>query len=57
MLGKKRYLVDRKSAILIYKQTVLPFLDHVGLVLLTCNIGMRKDLQMLQNNALRLCLS
>ena len=56
MLGKIRYLVDRKSAILIYKPTVLPLLDYVGLVLLTCNIGVRKDLQILQNNALRLCL-
>ena len=42
--------------ILIYKQTVLPFLDYVGFVLLICNICMRKDLRILQKNALGLCL-
>ena len=56
MLGKLRYLVDKKSAIIIYKQTVLPYLDYIGFVLLSCNKGARKSLQTLQNNALRLCL-
>ena len=48
-------LVHKKSALLVYKQTILLFLDCVGFVLL-CNIGMRRELQILQNNALRLCL-
>ena len=56
MLGKLRYLVDKKSAILIYKQTVLPYLDYIGFILLSCNIGDRRSIQTLQNNALRLCL-
>ena len=56
MLGKLRFLVDKKSAVLIYKQTILPYLDYIGFVLLSCNIGDRKSLQTLQNNALRLCL-
>ena len=56
MLGKLRYLVDKKSAVLIYKQTILPHLDYIGFVLLSCNIGDRRSLQTLQNNALRLCL-
>ena len=56
MLGKLRYLVDKKSAVLTYKQTVLPYLDYVGFVLLSCNVGARNSLQTLQNNALRLCL-
>ena len=56
MLGKLRYLVDTKLALLIYKQTILPYLDYVGFVLLSCNIGDRRLLQTLQNNALRLCL-
>ena len=56
MLGKLRYLVDKNSAVLIYKQTILPHLDYIGFVLLSCNIGARKSLQTLQNNALRLCL-
>ena len=56
LLGKLCYLVDKISAVLIYKQTVLPYLDYVGFVLLSCNVGLRKSLQVLQNNALRLCL-
>ena len=56
MLGKLRYLVDKKTAVLIYKQTILPHLDYIGFVLLSGNIGARKSLQTLQNNALRLCL-
>ena len=56
ILAKLRYLVDKKSAILVYKQTILPFLDYVGFVLLSSNIGMRRELQLLQNNAVRLCL-
>ena len=56
MLGKLRYLVDKKSAVLIYKQTILPYLDYIGFVLISGNIGARKSLQTLQNNALRLCL-
>ena len=56
MLGKLRYLVDKKSAVLIYKQTILPYLDYIGFVLLSCNIGARRSLQVLQNNALRICL-
>ena len=56
MLGKLRYIVDKRSALLIYKQTILPFLDYVGFILLSCNIGLRRDIQKLQNAALRLCL-
>ena len=40
---------------LIYKQAILPYVDYVSFVLLSCNVGMRKDLQTLQNNAL--CIS
>ena len=56
MLDKLRYLVDKKSVVLIYKQTILPYLDYVGFMMLSCSIGHRKSLQVLQNNALRLCL-
>ena len=57
ILGKVCYLVVKKSAILIYKQTILPHLHldymYTGFVLVSCNIGQRNDLQILQNNALR----
>ena len=56
MLGKLRYFVDKNTALLIYKQTVLPYFDYGGFLLLACNRGQKKDLQTLQNNALRICL-
>ena len=43
LLGKLRYLVDKSSAVLIYKQTILPYLDYTGFVLLSCNVGLRKS--------------
>ena len=30
MLGKLRYYVDKKTALLIYKQAVLPYFDYGG---------------------------
>ena len=56
MLGKLRYFVDKKTALLIYKQAVLPYFDYGGFLLISCNRGQKKDLQTLQNNALRICL-
>ena len=56
MLGKLRYFVDKVTALLIYKQAVLPYFDYGGFLLASCNQGQRKDLQTLQNNALRICL-
>ena len=55
-LGKLRYFVDKKTALLIYKQAILPYFDYSGFMLTSCNQGQKKDLQRLQNNALRLCL-
>ena len=56
MLGKLRYFVDKKTALLIYKQAVLPYFDYGGFLLVSCNEGQKHDLQVLQNNALRICL-
>ena len=36
--------------------SILPYIDYVSFTLLSCNLGRRKDLQTLQNNALRLSL-
>ena len=55
-LGKLRYFVDKKTALLIYKQAVLPYFDYGGFLLVSCNMGQKNDLQVLQNNALRICL-
>ena len=56
MLCKLRYLLDKQSAVLVYKQAILPYIDYVSFVLVSCTIGMRKELQTLQNDILRLCL-
>ena len=55
VLSKIRKYVDNKTALLIYKQAVLPLVEYAGFVLIFCTIGQRYDLQVLQNNALRLC--
>ena len=56
MLGKLRYFVPKETALLIYKQAILPYFDYGGFLQLSCNRGQAKDLQTLQNNALRICL-
>ena len=55
VLSKIRKYVDNKTALLIYKQAVLPLVEYAGFVLISCTIGQRYDLQVLQNNALRMC--
>ena len=50
----RRYITTR-CAILIYKQTILPLFDYAGFLLISCNKSVRKDLQIIQNNALRTC--
>ena len=54
MLGKLRYFIDKSTALLIYKQAVLPYFDYGVFLLVSCNQGQKKDLQTLQNNALRI---
>ena len=34
---------------------VLPVLDYAGFLLISCNLGERRELQLLQNDALRTC--
>ena len=56
MLGKLRYFIDKRAALLVYKQAILPFMDYAAFVLMSCGKGSKKDMQILQNNALRICL-
>ena len=56
MLGKLRYYIDKATALLVYKQAVLPYFDYSGFLLLSATQKQIKDLQTLQNNALRICL-
>ena len=55
VLSKLRKYVDNRSALLIYKQAILPLLEYSGFMLISCTIRQRHDLQILQNTALRLC--
>ena len=48
-------IVNTRTAILVYKQAILLLLEYAGFVLGSCSIGQRRELQKLQNNALRLC--
>ena len=54
-LRKIRKYITPKCAVLIYKQTILPLLDYAGFLLNSCNISDRDDLQVLQNDCLRIC--
>ena len=47
--------MDSRTALLIYKQAILPLVEYAGFVLISCTVGQRQELQILQNNALRLC--
>ena len=54
-LRKLRLYITEKSAVAIYKQTILPVFDYAGFMLISCNKSDRKDLQVIQNDALRTC--
>ena len=56
-LRKLRPYITEKSAVpvAIYKQTILPVFDYAGFMLISCNKSDRKDLQVIQNDALRTC--
>ena len=54
VMSKIRKYIDNRTTLLIYKQAVLPLVEYAGFVLVSCTIGQRYELQVLQNNALRL---
>ena len=55
LLRKLRRYITTDSALLIYKQTILPIFDYAGFMLLAVAVDDRKDLQIMQNDALRFC--
>ena len=55
VLSKIRKYVNNETAVLIYKQAILPLVEYAGFVLCSCSIGQKREMQTLQNNALRLC--
>ena len=40
---------------LIYKQMILPLIDYAGFLLISCRLCDKSDLQVLQNDILRIC--
>ena len=55
IMFKIRRYINSNTATLIYKQAVLPLVEYAGFILASCTQAQRYDLQVLQNNALRLC--
>ena len=41
---------------MLYKHTILPFLEYAAFMILACNIDDRRDLQKCQNDALMICV-
>ena len=54
-LRKLRHYISENSALTIYKQTILPVFDYAGFMIISCNKSDRRDLQTIQNDALRTC--
>ena len=40
---------------MIYKQAIIPILDYSGFMVLSLNIMEKRELQIMQNDALKLC--
>ena len=47
--------MNEHASILVYKQTILPIFDYSGFLLISITNGIKHDLQIMQNDALRFC--
>ena len=56
MLRKIRRNINNYGAICLYKQMILPLFDYSGFLLLSCNLGQKRELQRIQNSCIRICL-
>ena len=56
MLRKIRRNINKYGAISLYKQMILPLFDYSGFLLLSCNLGQKRELQRIQNSCIRTCL-
>ena len=54
-LSKLRNCLTENAAIMLYKHTILSFLEYAAFMLVSCTIDDRRDLQKCQNDALRIC--
>ena len=54
-LRKVRKYMKEHAAILVYKQTIMPIFDYAGFLLISTCDGVKHDLQVIQNDAIRFC--
>ena len=57
MLGKMRRAITKSTAILVYKQTILPVLEYCGYLYNGIVAAQHRRLQQTQNRCLRTCLN
>ena len=57
LLTKVRSLVDRNTAIQIYKSKILPYVDYGDVLFFNSHKSTLERLQRLQNHALRICIN
>ena len=48
--------VTVNAAIMVYKHTMLPFLEYAGFMIIACTMEDRGELQKYQNEALKMCI-
>ena len=54
-IAKIRRCLTVYAAIMIYKLTILPYVEYVGFLVVACTVDDRRSLQKCQNDALRIC--
>ena len=55
-LSKLRKCLTEYASVMIYKHMILPYLEYAGFMLCACSLDDRRELQICQNDALRICL-
>ena len=55
MLRKIRKFLTFEASVLVYKQTILPIIDYAGFLLMGSRNEDKSDVQILQNDILRIC--
>ena len=55
-LSKLRNCLTEYASVMIYKHMILPYLEYAGFMLSACSLDERRELQICQNDALRICL-
>ena len=50
-----RKKIKMKCALAIYKQTILPLFDYMGIMQMSFSVSDKNDLQTIQNNGLQIC--